>query len=190
MWAKERANEARELIFIDTPGLNVDGTAKDEVLRYVLSKKNQQIVIELIRNDELDVIVHLVLNGQSSKFLQLWRAVADQCFPTELADIEDRLVLAINGVNLYFTNDDLSRKWQNAEAARIEGDHFAVSIEDNILNKMLDRGHCRPSKVCFLDGSRIVKNYAADYAKYKAAFTGLVRSGIGRPRDAQATGIG
>lgn len=166
-WAGPHAAEAAELVFIDTPGLNVAGTAKDEVLRHVLSKKNQQIIVELIRNDDLDVIIHLVLNGGQSAFSQLWSAVADQCSAEDLADLEDRLVLAINGVNLYFTNDDLMRKWKNPEAAQREGDHFAVTLEDNVLNRISDRGRVRPAKVCFLDSRRIVKDYAEAYARHR-----------------------
>ena len=63
---------ADNLMFIDTPGLKAGGSDSDEVLRHVLSKKNQQIAVELLKNDELDLIVHLVLCGQQSDFASLW----------------------------------------------------------------------------------------------------------------------
>ena len=47
-WSGRPANAVAGLVFVDTPGLNTSGSIKDEVLRNVLGKKNQQIVIELI----------------------------------------------------------------------------------------------------------------------------------------------
>ncbi len=57
--------QAKRLRFIDTPGLAVSSVAKDEVLRHYLGKKSNQIALELLRRDELDIVIHLVLCGRS-----------------------------------------------------------------------------------------------------------------------------
>ena len=69
------ASEVTRLNFIDTPGLAVSSVVKDEVLRHFLGKKSNQIALELLRNDELDIVVHLVLCGQKSQFDVLWNAI-------------------------------------------------------------------------------------------------------------------
>lgn len=175
-WANRPAEAVAGLVFVDTPGLNTSGSIKDEVLRNVLGKKNQQIVIELLRNDELDLIVHLVLCGNQSAFSQLWRAVSEQCEPDELTDLGDRLVLAVNGTNLYFTNPDLKRKWADFGAAQIEGDPLSITIEDNILKKMSERGTVRPARVCFLDSRRIVEAGGSRYEQVYATFRPVLES--------------
>jgi hypothetical protein len=170
-WSDRPASEFTSLSFIDTPGLGVTGSIKDEVLRHVLENKSTQIVLELLRNDELDLIIHLVLNGETSQFARLWAAVERQCGSEELADLSERLVLAVNGFNRYFTNADLKRKWSDPEAAEREGDHIATSIEDNILNRMSERGTLRPARICFLDSQRIVEaTTARSYAEAYQAF--------------------
>jgi hypothetical protein len=160
-WSGRSASEFASLSFIDTPGLGVTGSIKDEVLRHVLENKSTQVVLELLRNDELDLIIHLVLNGETSQFARLWAAVERQCGSEELADLSERLVLAVNGFNRYFTNADLKRKWSDPEAAAREGDHIATSIEDNILNRMSERGTLRPARICFIDSLRIVEAMSA-----------------------------
>jgi hypothetical protein len=171
-WSGRPASEFRSLSFIDTPGLGVTGSIKDEVLRHTLENKSTQIVLELLRNDELDLIMHLVLCGETSQFARLWAAVERQCGPDELSDLSERLVLAINGFNRYFTNADLKRKWTDPTAASREGDHFATSIEDNILKRMSERGTLRPARICFIDCQRIVegltgRSYADSYAMFR-----------------------
>ena len=129
-----------------------------------------------MRNDELDLIVHLVLCGNQSAFSQLWRAVSEQCEPDELADLGDRLVLAVNGTNLYFTNPDLKRKWADAGAAEREGDPLSITIEDNILKKMGERGTVRPARICFLDSRRIVEASGNRYEQVYATFRPVLES--------------
>jgi hypothetical protein len=185
-WAGRPAAELAALRFIDTPGLATSGSIKDEVLRNVLEKKSHQIILELLRQDDLDLIVHLVLCGKASDFARLWRAAEEQCGPEELADLSDRLVLAINGTNVYFTNADLKRKWSDAAAAEREGDHFAITLEDNILKKMSERGTVRPARICFLDSRRIVESMSGSYAQFYAQHRPLLESwarpgGIGFP---------
>jgi hypothetical protein len=172
-WSGRPASEFASLSFIDTPGLGVTGSIKDEVLRHVLENKSTQIVLELLRNDELDLIIHLVLNGEASQFARLWGAVERQCGSEELADLSERLVLAVNGFNRYFTNADLKRKWSDPEAAAREGDHIATSIEDNILNRMSERGTLRPARICFIDSLRIVEAMAG--RSYGEAYQSLRR---------------
>jgi hypothetical protein len=156
-WSGRPAEEFAPLALIDTPGLGVTGSSKDEVLRHVLENKSIQIVLELLRNDELDLILHMVLCGESTQFARLWGAVERQCGSEELNDLSERLILAVNGFNRYFTNADLKRKWTDPDAAAREGDHFATSIDDNILKRMSERGTLMPARVCFLDSQRIVE---------------------------------
>jgi hypothetical protein len=171
-WSGRPAQDFLSLSVIDTPGLGVTGSIKDEVLRHVLENKSTQIVLELLRNDELDLVVHLVLCGETSQFARLWAAVERQCGPDELTDLSERLVLAINGFNRYFTNADLKRKWSDPTAPAREGDHFATSIEDNILKRMSERGTLRPTRICFIDCLRIVeglsgRSYAEAYQTFR-----------------------
>jgi hypothetical protein len=180
-WAEQGPGELEGLVFIDTPGLNVQGSIKDEVLRAVLGRKNQQIIVELIRNDELDLIVHLVLAGQQSSFAQLWGPLNKACRPEDLDDLSERLVLAINGANILLTNPDILRKW-DAAVAQQEGDPFSVVLESNILKKMSETGSFRPAKICFLDSSRIVETafgrpYQDFYAAHRSHLEACIQPG-------------
>jgi hypothetical protein len=180
-WSGRPASEFTPLAIIDTPGLGVTGSSKDEVLRHVLENKSTQIVLELLRNDELDLIVHMVLCGESTQFSRLWGAVERQCGSEELSDLSERLVLAVNGFNRYFTNADLKRKWTDPDAAVREGDQFATSIDDNILKRMSERGTLRPARVCFLDSKRIVEGLTGrTYREAYDSFVPLAES-WGRP---------
>jgi len=174
-------NDPIALVFVDTPGLNTSGSIKDEILRNTLAKKNQQIVVELLRHDELDLIVHLVLCGKTSAFHELWGPVREQCDEDELADIGDRLVLVINGMNIYLTNSDLKRSWQNPEVAAMVGDHFAITLEDNILKKMSTHGTFRPARICFVESLQNVcsafGSYEEFYAKNRSAMESWARPG-------------
>jgi hypothetical protein len=181
-WSGRPAQEFAPLAFIDTPGLGVTGSSKDEVLRHVLENKSIQIVLELLRNDDLDLIIHMVLCGESTQFARLWGAVERQCGSEELSDLSERLVLAVNGFNRYFTNADLKRKWSDPDAATREGDQFATSIDDNILKRMSERGTLRPARVCFLDSRRIVegltgRGYAEAYASFRPQAEAWCRPG-------------
>jgi hypothetical protein len=171
-WSGRPAAEFAPLALIDTPGLGVTGSSKDEVLRHVLENKSTQIVLELLRNDELDLIIHMVLCGESTQFSRLWGAVERQCGSEELNDLSERLVLAVNGFNRYFTNADLKRKWTDPEAAAREGDQFATSLDDNILKRMSERGTLKPARICFLDSRRIVEGLTG--RGYKEAYAGFL----------------
>lgn len=183
-WTGPDAEPVASLVFIDTPGLNVMGSIKDEVLRAVLGRKNQQIIVELIRNDELDLIVHLVLAGQQSAFAQLWGPLNKACRPNDLDDLSDRLVLALNGANIILTNPDLRRKWDPAVAQQ-EGDPFSVVLESNILKKMSEVGSFTPAKICFLDSLRIVETafgrpYESFYAEQRGRLLDAAKTdGVG-----------
>ena len=118
---------ADNLTFIDTPGLKAGGSDSDEVLRHVLAKKNQQIAVELLKHDELDLIVHLVLCGQQSDFASLWSHL-EGVDSEILQDLGDRIIVAVNGFNVYFDNPDLSRRWKGGDGAG-DDDHFNVSVQ-------------------------------------------------------------
>lgn len=170
-WAGLSQEQASHLTFVDTPGLAVAGSVKDEVLRHMLEKKSEQIAVQLWKEDELDILVHLVLVGRQSDFSGLWKAIERECGPGEMADLADRMILAVNGMNTYFTNRDIMAKYQDPERARREGDHFATTLEDNILQKMSPRGRIQPAKICFLDSRSIVETlttgmYEEAYRRY------------------------
>lgn len=170
-WARgasdEGAEQARKLTFIDTPGLAVSSVAKDEVLRHFLGKKSNQIALELLRNDDLDVVVHLVLCGQKSQFDALWNEIERECGRAEMDGLSERLILAVNGMNIYFTNPDIRAKYTDRETTMREGDHFAATLEDNVLQRMSPRGQVRPARIVFLDSHRIVDAFG-DYDQFYA----------------------
>ena len=152
------------LAFIDTPGLKAGGSDSDEVLRHVLAKKNQQIVVELLKNDELDLIVHLVLCGQQSDFADLWTHL-EGVDSDVLQDLGDRIIIAVNGFNIYFDNPDLARRWKG-EGNGDEDDHFNVTIQSNILSKMSERGAISPLGICFVDVKKVIESRGVSYEDY------------------------
>ena len=166
-WMKQYGADpalAPHLTFIDTPGLKAGGGDNDEVLRQVLARKNQQIVVELLKNDELDLIVHLVLCGQQSDFSTLWNEL-EKIDSGVLQDLGDRIIVAVNGFNVYFNNDDLSRRWRNG-ASGTEDDHFNVSLQSCILGRLSERGTLKPLTVCFLDVRRYVEGLGGGGTSY------------------------
>ena len=120
--------EIKSLVFVDTPGLATASGLKDEVLRHCLEQKSNRIAIELWKEAELDVIVHLVLCGEQSNFATLWKAIEGECGPDAVRDLEERVILLVNGVNLYFENADLNKKIKDRAIARAEGDQFATTL--------------------------------------------------------------
>jgi hypothetical protein len=160
-WTTGTQATSAGVAFIDTPGLRPDGTARDEVLRHVLSKKNEQILIELLRQDDLDVIVYVVLNPGPPALGDLVRALREQCRPEDLAGLGDRLILAVNGTHRSFTD---------AEHLR-QADPFAP-IED-ALEKM---GRLRPARICFLDSRRVVEARHGDYRTFYGRYRQLLES--------------
>lgn len=175
-WSGRAADSIRHLTIVDTPGLATPGNVKDEVLRHFLERKSNHIALELWRNDELDIVVHMVLAGRSSDFATLWKDIERQCGPAEMESLSERLVLVVNGMNIYFTNRDLKARWQDAEATARDGDPFAATVEDNILQKMSPRGSVRPAKTCFVDSRSIVETQTAgDYASFYGRMRPVMR---------------
>ena len=185
-WSGRDDDAVARLTFVDTPGLAVNGSVKDEVLRHFLEKKSDHIALQLWKADELDIVVHLVLCGRQSDFAVLWKAIERECGPAEMKDLAERMVLAVNGMNIYFTNRDVRSKYEDPETARREGDHFATTLVDNVLQKMSPRGKVRPARICFLDSASIVETlttgtYAEAYEHYRPIMEGWVEEGgIGR----------
>jgi len=156
-WTKDLSeDEISNLVFIDTPGLATSGSEKDGVLRHPLAVKSNQIVLELMKNDELDIIIHLVLCGKQSDFSILWEALEKNCGNIEMEDLSERLILAINGTNEYFTGKDMIRHVAQQE-------HFEISLDDNILLKMSPRGTIRPAKICFLDSKKYIETLTGSF---------------------------
>lgn len=166
-WLGDDAKEnsfIENLTFIDTPGLKAGGSDNDEVLRHVLSRKNQQIAVEMLKQDELDLIVHLVLCGQQTDFATLWSHL-EGVDSEILQDLGERIIVAVNGFNVYFDNPDLSKRWKDEEEVE-DDDHFNVTIQSNILSKMSERGAIAPNNICFLDVRRIVESRGDTYEEY------------------------
>jgi hypothetical protein len=159
-WAKERSDQALGLVFIDTPGINVGFSINDEVLRHVLKRKNQQIVIELMRRDELDILIHLVMPHNNSTFSELLKALAEDGSADQVADIEERLILAVHGFNKFLTDPNLVNKYST-------GDHFKIAIDENNLKKMSELGRVQPARTCFLDNATYhLGHYQSFYEKH------------------------
>ncbi|MEW6741940.1 MAG: hypothetical protein AB1486_04195 [Planctomycetota bacterium] len=164
------AAAVEKLVFVDTPGLAVSGSIKDEVLKHVLEKKSHQVVLQLLKDDELDIVVHLVLCGRQTDFATLWKSIERECGPGLMESLAERLILAINGVNVYFTNRDLRRRYLDPAVAAREGDHIATTVEDNILQKMSPHGRLQPARICFLDSKGIVETLTG--SSYERAYEG------------------
>lgn len=176
-WTGRDDAAVSRLTFVDTPGLATAGSAKDEVLRHFLENKSNHIALQLWKKDELDVVVHLALCGRQSDFAVLWKAIERECGPAAMDDVADRLILAVNGMNIYFTNRDIKAKYEDEDTAAREGDHFATTLEDNILQKMSPRGRVRPARICFMDSQSIVEtmttgSYEDAYRKYRPIMEG------------------
>jgi len=154
-WGGLSGEALERLAFVDTPGIAVKGMVKDEVLRHPLEVKSNQIVLELLKNDELDILVHLVLCGRQSDFSVLWKALERECGTIGMEDLSERLILAFNGTNMLFTNPDIREHIKT-------GEHFEIVLEDNILQKMSPRGRMKPACVCFVDSKRIVEGSGSD----------------------------
>jgi hypothetical protein len=172
-WSKRTPQEVIRLQFVDTPGISVQGSEKDEILRHFLGKKSNHIALQMWMNDELDIIVHVVLCGRGSDFAELWKTLESNCEPGQMSDFSERLVLAVNGMNRYFSDKNLIDKYENPENAQAGGDHFATTIEDNILQKMSPRGRVKPARICFFDSKQIVeadkrRSYADYYEECRA----------------------
>lgn len=168
-WTGLEENQLGKLVFVDTPGIGTSGSIKDEILTHTLEAKSRRILLELFANDELDIIVHLVLCGRQSDFANIWKSLEETMGPGEMEDLADRIVLALNGTNIFFSNADLKRHMIE------QGDHLDTAIGDNIIEKMAPGRHFKPKTACFMDSKRIVEsggflksgNYAKTYEGYR-----------------------
>lgn len=168
-WTGLDEDQLDKLVFVDTPGIGTSGSIKDEILTHTLESKSRRVLLELFANDELDIIVHLVLCGRQSDFANIWKSLEETMGPGEMEDLAERIVLAINGTNIFFSNADLNRHMTE------HGDHLDTAIGDNIIEKMAPGRHFKPGIACFLDSKRIVEsggflkagNYAKTYEGYR-----------------------
>lgn len=177
-WLREAGAKealAANLTFIDTPGLKAGGADNDEVLRHVLSRKNQQIAVELLKNDELDLIVHLVLCAQQSDFASLWSGL-EKVDSDVLQDLGERIILAVNGFNIYFSNPNL----QAENRPDANDDQFNVTVQSNILGRLSERGGIDPLDICFLDVRKVIEAQGTPYADFYAtdAYKGSTRRAV------------
>jgi len=84
-----------------------------------------------------------------------------ECGSIGMDDLTERMVLAINGTNIMFSNRDIKRHME-------KGEHFDVVLEDNILQKMSPRGRVNPARICFLDAKTIVDSGL--FTKYEKVY--------------------
>jgi hypothetical protein len=133
-----------QLTFLDTPGLNTSSSGNDEVLRHPLGVKSEKIVLDLLENDELDIVIHLVLTGQQSTFQKLWTALEKSKGESVVNDLEERVILAMNGTNIFFNDPNL-------RDAMEKGEHLRVAVVDNVLRRAKPSGNFNPARICFLD---------------------------------------
>jgi hypothetical protein len=172
----------RSLVFIDTPGLGTVGSVKDEVLVHVLAEKSPQIVLQLLEDDELDIVLHMVLCGGQSTFGTLWEAIEKERGRLEIESlVAERLFVVVNGTNKLFQDPTLSRKW-DALTAEKEGDPFSITLRDNILEKMVPKGRVRPAGICLVDsiqhiGRGDAEQYRTFYEQQKSTLLDALRPG-------------
>ena len=95
--------------------------------------------------------------------------------PEEVSDLEERVILVVNGVNRYFESADLNKY--------VGGEHLEITLVNNILQKMSPRGRFRPATICFADSKRIVEggsepvSYRDRYARYRETMLDWIRPG-------------
>ncbi|MDB6153944.1 MAG: hypothetical protein JWL90_2397 [Chthoniobacteraceae bacterium] len=173
------------LVFVDTPGLGTGPSTKDEVLSEILAEKSPQIVLQLLEDDELDIVLHLVLCGQQSHFSRLWQALVRERGRSETESlVRERLFVVVNGANRLFEEEALRRRWEAKNAAN-EGDPFSISLRTNILQMMGSSDEVRPAGICFIDCIKHVSkgdasNYRAYYNEQKPRLTqALAPGGVG-----------
>jgi len=129
------AEDISNFVFVDTPGLATSGNVKDEVLMHCLAQKSSQIVLQLLKEDELDIIIHLVLCGEASAFSVLSRTLERELGIKALDDLAERMILVITGTHRYLVNPDLMRKWQSgpARVPAVQESKWFVAQEQNKL---------------------------------------------------------
>jgi hypothetical protein len=157
-WCGDELGEySGNIVFLDTPGLKTGGSENDEVLGYILANKNTQIVNYSIGRDELDVIVNLVLIPSSTSIGSVFDSVRS-FHDEEIEDLDDRLIIAVNGFHRYLTEFNLNRVRKDRDAAAREGDHFALTLKSNILNKLSIHKKVNPASIVFLDAKKYAQN--------------------------------
>jgi hypothetical protein len=161
-------SDLSDFVFVDTPGLGTGPSTKDEVLSEILAEKSPRIVLQLLEDDELDIVLHLVLCGAQTHFARLWQAlVRERGRPETESLVRERLFVVVNGANLLFENEALRRRWDPQKAGE-EGDPFSISLRTNILQMMGSTDEVRPAGVCFIDCIKHVSN--GDLAEYRAYY--------------------
>lgn len=154
----------QKIIFIDTPGLGESGSQKDEILSNILQYKSHHIAFNLLKKDELDVIINLVKCNEKTTLYSLLESLEEN--HGEFQDLGERIILAINGVNLMFGNKEMREHIE-------KGDHFQTILEDNIIKKLHPKKHIKPSKICFIDSKSAVEEKVHIFSKKKGLFVFL-----------------
>jgi hypothetical protein len=171
----------KDLVFVDTPGIGVTGVTNDEALRHVLAHKSNHIVLDLLQNDELDIILHVVICGGQSSFVDLWTALegkdssdsaknqayvdtaeASASKSLLLNSLSERTIVVINGANKMLEEPDLIKHYSQDS----KGDHLNVILRDNIVSKMSPRGTFSPAAYCFVDSKQYLEAKGTDYAEH------------------------
>lgn len=173
------SDEVRSLTFIDTPGLKTEGSLNDEILAPVLKNKSQRIIIELLKKDELDIIVNLCLVAIENPFSDLWTAVKEEISDDEADFLGERLILAINGVNKLvegaFSYRDL---WDKDDRV----DPYKAAIQNYFISKLTSGSHpITPKRICLLDSVRWTPgDYGNFYRTHRPKFdASAIESGKG-----------
>ena len=161
------------MTFLDTPGLATGSSSNDEILRHPLGIKSEKIVLDLLENDELDIVLHVVLTGGQSPFQKLWTALEKSKGETVVNDLEERVILAMNGTNIFFNDPNL-------RDAMISGEHLRVAIEDNVLRKAKPSGILNPARICFFDslefGGGKKETYKSNYQEWASEMLNWIQS--------------
>lgn len=166
--APEHREILESIIFVDTPGLGTAASDKDEVLKYALGIKSNEIARRMYDADELDIIVQVVLVGRQSNFHILWHSLENG--RDSATEFSQRFFLLMTGFNQFFENGCLCDR----HSRRVEPDHFHIALKTNVLEQLGPTG-VHPARIAFVDSPQYLKLQGKSYRNYYSEKVDVIR---------------